>query len=173
MNGFSCLGAIKSGKRAPSSVAAFFKRFEAPGGGFSGNVSGSPDVYTIPQSSMERTHVTELLALAEKALGSRLDEGTRRSLRRIQRDFLSQQTQLVCVLDLGVISPEEYLGQLNVLMKGTMARMETALGRERFIAVFGDAGRHPERMVDRDAFMQTIAAERASAQSDHGRNRRR
>ena len=117
--------------------------------------------------------MTELLALAEKALGSRLDEGTRRSLRRIQRDFLSQQTQLVCVLDLGVISPEEYLGQLNVLMKGTMARMETALGRERFIAVFGDAGRHPERMVDRDAFMQTIAAERASAQSDHGRNRRR
>jgi hypothetical protein len=135
----------------------------AGSGGSPGNVSGSPDVYPIPQSSMERTHVTEFLALAENALGSRLDEGTRRSLRRIQRDFSRRQTQLVRVLDLEAMPPEEYLGQLNALMKATLAQMEMVLGKERFNVVFGDAGRHPERLVDRDAFMGAIAAERASA----------
>jgi hypothetical protein len=49
---------------------------------------------------MER-QLIEFLVLAENALGSHLDEHSRRSLRKIQKDFLRQQTQLVRVLDLG------------------------------------------------------------------------
>jgi hypothetical protein len=63
--------------------------------------------------------LTEFLVLAENALGSRLDERARRSLRKIQKDFLRQQTQLVRVLDLGAIPPEDYLRQLNSLLSFT------------------------------------------------------
>jgi hypothetical protein len=122
--------------------------------------SGSSGVYDTPQSGMELTQLTEFLVLAEGALGHRLDGPTRRSLRKIQRDFSRRQTQLVRILDLGAIAPEEYLGQLNALLKNMMDRMRAALGEERFNVVFGEAGRHPESLVDRSTFMDAIASER-------------
>jgi hypothetical protein len=131
--------------------------------GQSGNLSGSTGVHHIPQSSMEMMQLTEFLALAENALGNRLDEGTRRSLRKIQRDFIRRQTQLARVLDLEAMSPEEYLGQFNALLKTMMDRMRATLGEERFNIVFGEAGRHPEGLVDRDTFMDAVASERHSA----------
>jgi hypothetical protein len=129
--------------------------------GRSRNLSGSSGVYDTPQSGMELTQLTEFLVLAEGALGHRLDEPTRRSLRKIQRDFLRRQAQLVRILDLGVVAPEEYLDQLNALLKTMMDRMRAALGEERFNVVFGEAGRHPEGLVDRSTFMNAIASERA------------
>jgi len=42
-----------------------------------------------------------------------------------------------------------------------MDRMRAALGEERFNVVFGEAGRHPEGLVDRSTFMNAIASERA------------
>jgi hypothetical protein len=49
----------------------------------------------------------------------------------------------------GIMSPDEYLGQLNALLSSIMARMRATLGEERFDIVFGDAGRHPEILVDK------------------------
>jgi hypothetical protein len=112
---------------------------------------------------MELTQLTEFLALAESALGSRLDERTRRSLRNIQRDFARRQTQLVRVLDLGAMPSEEYLGQLNAILKTMMDRMRVTLGEERFNIVFGEAGKHPEGLVDRKMFMEVAASERHPA----------
>jgi hypothetical protein len=128
----------------------------------SGNLSGSSSVYNTPQSSME-PQLTEFLVLAENALGSRLDEHTRRSLRRIQKDFLRRQTQLVRVLDMGVMPPEEYLGQLNALLSTMMDQMRVTLGEERFDVAFGEAGRHPETLVDRGTFIDAVASERRRA----------
>lgn len=132
-------------------------------GGRPWNRSGSSGVYDTPQSSMEPTQLTEFLVLAEGALGHHLDEPTRRSLRKIQRDFSRRRAQLVRVLDLGVVAPEEYLDQLNALLKTMMDRMRAALGEERFNVVFGEAGRHPEGLVDRSTFMNAIASERAAS----------
>ena len=97
--------------------------------------------------------------MAEKALGSRLDDGTRRSLRKIQRDFADHQKQLVRVFDLGAMPPEEYLSQFNAILKTLMDRMRSALGEERFMIVFGEAGRHPEGLVDRSTFMGLAQSE--------------
>jgi hypothetical protein len=132
----------------------------AGGGGLSGNLSGSTDVYSAPQSGMELTQLTEFLALAENALGVRLDADTRRSLRKIQRDFSHRQTQLVRILDLGGISPEEYLGQFNAILKTMMDRMRATLGEDRFKIVFGEAGNHPEGLVNPGTFMEASASER-------------
>jgi hypothetical protein len=110
---------------------------------------------------MEPAQLTEFLALAENALGSRLDEGTRRALRKIQRDFVRRQTQLVRVLDLGAMPPEEYLSQFNAIIKTMMDQMRAKLGEERFNIVFGEAGTHPEGLVDRSTFMDAVASERS------------
>jgi hypothetical protein len=112
---------------------------------------------------MELTQLTEFLMVAEGALGHQLDEPTRRALRKIQRDFLRRQAQLVRVLDVDVVPSEEYLDQLNALLKTMMDRMRAALGEERFHVVFGEVGRHPEGLVDRSTFMDAIASERASS----------
>ena len=132
-------------------------------GGQPWNPFGSSGVYDTPQSTMEPTQLTEFLMLAEGTLGHHLDEPTRRSLRKIQRDFSRRRAQLVRVLDLGLIPPEEYLDQLNAVLKKMMDRMRAALGEERFNVVFGEAGRHPEGLVDRSAFMDAIASERAAS----------
>jgi hypothetical protein len=107
--------------------------------------------------------LTEFLALAEGALGHRLDERARRSLRKIQTDFRHRQEQLVRVLDLNAVTPEEYLDQFNALVKATMDRMRAVLGEERFNIIFGEVGRHPEGLVERSTFMDAIASERASS----------
>ena len=125
------------------------------------NLPTSGGVSYASQSDMEQT-LTEFLKLAEESLGHRIDESTRRSLRQIQKDYLRRQRQLVRTLDVGAMTPEEYLAQLNALLKAVMERMRVALGEERFIIVFGDAGRHPESLVDRSTFIDAIASERAA-----------
>lgn len=151
------------GRGAWPELQACFSGATVPSAGLgrsrSGNVSGSSSVQSTSQSWME-PQVTELLALAEAALGKRLDENTRRSVRRIQRDFTRRQDQLVRVLDLGVMPPEEYLGQFNALLSGMMERIRLTLGNERFDVVFGEAGHHPEALIDRSTFVDAMAAER-------------
>ena len=116
-----------------------------------------------PQSRKELTQLTEFLGMAEGALGHRLDDRTRRSIRKIQTDFWRRQEQLVRILDLKVVTPEEYLDRFNALLKTTMDRMRVVLGEERFNIIFGEVGRHPEGLVERSTFMDAIASERASS----------
>lgn len=152
------LQACYSGATVPTASSA--------AGGSAGrpwNLSGSSGVHKTPRSGMELTQLTEFLVLAEGALGSQLDQDTRRSLRKIQRDFLRRQAQLIRILDLGVMPPEEYLDQFNALLKTMMDRMRVTLGEERFNIVFGEAGSHPEGLVDRSTFMDAIASESDSS----------
>jgi hypothetical protein len=150
------LPACYSGGTVPASSVG------SGGAGRSRNLSGSSSVYSATQSGKEPTQLTELLTLAESALGRRLDEPTRRSIRKTQLDFSRRQARLIHILDLGIVTPEEYLDRFNVLVESTMDRMRDALGEERFGIIFGEAGRHPESLVDRSTFMDAISSERAS-----------
>jgi hypothetical protein len=125
------------------------------------NFSGSSDVLHASQSDMERI-LTEFLKLAEGSLRHQLDQSTRRSLRRVQKNYSARQQRLVQALDVGALDPEEYLDRLNALLKAMMAQMRIVLGEEQFFIVFGEAGRHPEVLVDRDTFMDAIKSERAT-----------
>jgi hypothetical protein len=111
---------------------------------------------------MEMNQLTEISVLAEVALGHPLDAPTRRSLQKIQKDFSRRQARLVHNLDLGIVTSEEYLGQLNALLRSMMDRTQALLGDERFNAIFGEAGRYPESLVDRRTFMEAVASERRS-----------
>jgi hypothetical protein len=124
-----------------------------------GNPPQRASVYYTPQSVMERNQLTEFLSLVESALGHRIEEPARRSIQKIHKDFVRQQTGLVHVLDLGIVDHEEYLRKLNLLLNTMMERMRISLGEERFNIVFGEAGKHPETLVDPDTFSEAIASE--------------
>jgi hypothetical protein len=111
---------------------------------------------------MEMNRLTEISALAEMALGHPLDTSTRRSLQRIQRDFTRRQARLVHNLDSDIVTAEEYLGQLNALLRSMMDRTQALLGDERFNAIFGEAGRYPEGLVDSGTFREAVASDRRS-----------
>lgn len=106
--------------------------------------------------------MTEFLNLAEGALGRRLDENMRRSLRNAQKDYTARQQRLAHALDLGVLTPEQYLDNLDTLLKRMMEQMREVLGEQQFLIVFGEAGRRPEGLVDRGAFMEAIGSERVT-----------
>lgn len=108
--------------------------------------------------------LNEFLTLAEGTLGHRLDEPTYRSFRIAHREFTRKQAQLVKILDSGMVTPEQYLDNFNSLYKALMDRMRDALGEEQFTIVFGEAGRHPESLIDRSIFMDAISIERTSTQ---------
>ena len=59
---------------------------------------------------------------------------------------------LVAQLDREIIGPEQYLDQLNAMFGKAMKDCEHRLGPKRFLELFGEAGRHPEDMVDKDTF---------------------
>jgi hypothetical protein len=131
------------------------------GGGRQWNRSSSSGVSYVSQSDVEQI-LTEFLKLAEESIGRRLDPSTRRSLRRVQKDYSARQQRLVHALDVGALGPEEYLDRFNALLKTMMDRMRVILGEEQFLIVFGDAGNHPEGLVDRGMFMDAIRSERAT-----------
>ena len=94
-------------------------------------------------------------ASAEKALGHPLDQAALKSLAHIAANMGLQNTLAILIdaLDNGTITPVEYLDKLNEAAKASMERNRTLLGDDVFLAVFGEAGLHPEGLVDRKAFL--------------------
>jgi hypothetical protein len=102
----------------------------------------------------EVTQLAELSAMIELALGHPLDQVTLGALLEIQTVMRQTQSVLVARLQNGEITPDQYLAQLNSSFKLTMDETRLLLGHERFQAIFGEAGRHPEGLIDRDRFME-------------------
>jgi hypothetical protein len=95
----------------------------------------------------------EIAALIELTVGEAPDERTVDRLLAVQAGLRSEQGELRKLLEDHAISPETYLARLERAMAGAMRENEAILGTERFLAVFGDAGRHPAGLVDREVFL--------------------
>jgi hypothetical protein len=98
--------------------------------------------------------VAKLAALAEMALGHPLDQPTLNRLLAIQATLRVEQSKLVDLLDAGELTPDQYLTRLNSEVQRAMGENLKVLGEDRFQAIFGEAGRHPEGLVDRKLFME-------------------
>jgi len=96
---------------------------------------------------------SELNALVTMNLGSPLDSRTFDSLALIQFELWATRNELNLGLDAGALSPEGYLARLNSALRVAMERSEGLLGRERFEAIFGETGRQPDKLVDRETFL--------------------
>jgi hypothetical protein len=98
----------------------------------------------------------ELAALVEMGLGRSLDEATFNELKKIQSNLWDTQTELNARLEAGTLSPEAYLSRINAALKTSLENSQSLLGDEQFDAIFGDAGRHPEGLIDRDTFLTDV-----------------
>lgn len=97
--------------------------------------------------------MTEFISLVEAVLGELLDERTAYELSRIQAQLHARGDELTSLLDSGAMNPETYLGQHTEALRDAMKASETLLGRDRFLAIFGEAGDHPKGLFDRAAFL--------------------
>ena len=102
---------------------------------------------------MKAHPLTEFLALAEAALGEPLDEQTACGLLLIQTQLRVRTDEMATLLRSGAMSRETYLKQNNIALRDAMKASEALLGRDRFLAIFGEAGDYPEGLIDGDAFL--------------------
>jgi hypothetical protein len=126
-----------------------------------GNLLSSIGMYNVRVTTVraaviaeEVTQLAELSAMIEMALGRPLDQTTLSALLAIQTVLRQTQSALVSRLQNGELTPDQYLDQLNSTLKLAMDETRLLLGDEGFQAIFGEAGRHPAGLIQRDTFME-------------------
>jgi hypothetical protein len=101
----------------------------------------------------EATQSDDLSALIQMALGYPLDDETFAALFAIQRELWNNKNNLAMRLQNGQLRPEDYLSQLNEMIKLAMDQSCRLLGDERFQQIFGEPGRFPEGLVNPEIFL--------------------
>jgi hypothetical protein len=103
----------------------------------------------------ELTHLRELRALVQLQLHTPLPAATFLSLAAIQEDLRKTQGMLASHLESHAMNSDEYLSRTEAALRDAMVRSLNLLGQERFNALFGDCGNHPEGLVDREVFLES------------------
>jgi hypothetical protein len=132
---------------------------QSPAGNLLARISVYNSTVSSTVATQEASHVAELAALVEMALGHRIEKTTLKSLATIQADLRRTQSQLARWLDTGRVTPDQYLDMLNTTLRAAMEQSRILLGDERFQVIFGEPGKHPEGLVNRATFMEQIASE--------------
>jgi hypothetical protein len=95
----------------------------------------------------------ELTALIEAKLGKQLDKQTFGRLLNEQRKFRRDQDELARQLENGKLDRFQYLELFNELLRRMIAHNREILGTANFHMMYGEAGDHPEGLVDPDVFL--------------------
>jgi hypothetical protein len=109
--------------------------------------------------SQQNSQLAELSAMVETALGYRIDQETIVALFAIQTDLQRADSISVARLEAGEITPDQYLDQVNANLQSAMNQSKALLGEQRFQAIFGEAGDHPEGLIHRYTFMERTIAD--------------
>ena len=102
--------------------------------------------------------MSELATLIETSLGYPLDPDTLADLEAIQARHWAAHDALTKMLEAGILNPDTYLSRLTADLRASMADCLTLLGDARFVRIFGEAGRHPEAMIEagRATFLKSL-----------------
>ena len=84
------------------------------------------------------------------APGPSLDAPTFQALAAAQSELWKAREDLETMVQRGDLYPEDYLKRLNSAIEQSMRQSLRVLGPERFDAIFGEADKHPEDLVDRE-----------------------
>jgi hypothetical protein len=128
------------------------------------NLSSSLDInhsvvsnYVFAQGAQRGGEVLDFSAIAEATLGHPLEERARAQLQVIQAELRGAQFELIRRLQCGEITPDQYLGNFNNVLRSAMEKCRDLLGDKLFRDIFGEAGLHPEGLVDKNAFTEQAA----------------
>lgn len=102
----------------------------------------------------EARRLSELSALVHLGLGHPLDARTFQRIAVLQSALQARQTALASALQATRLSPENYLDQLQSALAEWARQTESALGRERFVAIFGPTD--ATGIIDPQLFKQQV-----------------
>jgi hypothetical protein len=97
--------------------------------------------------SRDSGRLAELAASVEIGFGRSLDAPMFDALAIVQVELWKTRETLETILRKGDLYPEIYLERLNSAIELSMRQSLRVLGRERFEAIFGEAGRNPETLT--------------------------
>jgi len=112
------------------------------------------DIYAPVSSNPATVRGRELAALVLERLGRPLSVPTFQRLSEIQQQLQETQAALAQRKADGNVSPEEYLEGVNEALAFAMRQSKQVLGRGDFLTIFGEAGGHPEGLIDRETFLK-------------------
>lgn len=102
----------------------------------------------------EKIRLSELQELVNRGLGHSLDDDTFSKLADIQLRMQTNNDTVSKLLELKYkMTKEECLNQFNDNAKKMMTEALELLGEEKFLAIFGETGLHPEGLIDREIFL--------------------
>ncbi len=97
--------------------------------------------------------LSELNDLVVQGLGHPLDDDTFSKLADIQLRMRNEHEKICNLLALRYITRFEFLDRSEENFRKMFNEAHEFLGNETFVAIFGEAGMHPEGMIDREAFL--------------------
>jgi hypothetical protein len=98
-------------------------------------------------------NIEEMTAFFKARLKHSLSEWLIKMLFEIQIEFRNRQAALIDQLNSDKITRERYLDEFNAALRLSMEESRSLLGQKDFALVYGEAGFHPESLVDREAFI--------------------
>jgi hypothetical protein len=134
---------------------------EAAAGWCTNGLREAEAAYVMQGDGFVDQAVQRMNLLLDRALAGRLDPGTRARVEQIVGATATRQRELALALQRGEIAPQVYLDQFNQLVAEDFRRIDAVLGRDAFLAVFGEPPEVAANIIDPEAF--------AAA---HGLNRR-
>ena len=117
------------------------------------NMTGKDTYDQVVSYAPGESRLTELAALTQLGPGRPLDPLTFSAPADIQAELWYSRQSLAALLLARKLSQEDYLEKLNSAVRASMKNSATLLGNEKFKAIFGDAGRNPDGLTDRSAFL--------------------
>ena len=112
-----------------------------------------PEAAYVMQSDPFVDHAVQRMnLLLDRGLAGRVDPGVRTRVEQIVAATATRQRELALALKRGEIAPQVYLDQFNQLVTEDFRRIDAVLGRDAFIAVFGEPPDVAANIIDPEAF---------------------
>ena len=118
--------------------------------------------YAMQSDPFVEQSVLRMTLLLDRALAGRLDPGVRARVEQIVAATAVRHRELVLAFENGEITPEAYRDAFNDLVATDFRRIDEVLGRDAFLAVFGEPPEVAAKVIDPKAF----AAAHGSNQRD-------
>ncbi|MER2268005.1 hypothetical protein [Methylobacterium oxalidis] len=96
--------------------------------------------------------IRDLRDLVDAHPAAGIDEDRFERLVQAQTVFWLRKDDLAAAMEQGSIEPDRYLEQFNAALAEAMDRSRAAIGGHAFAELFGEAGEHPEDLVDPEIF---------------------
>ncbi|WP_162560706.1 hypothetical protein [Methylobacterium durans] len=127
---------------------------------------GSPSPRSPMESDVFETEMSrriqDLRDLVHAHPAAGIDGDRFERLVQVQTLFWSRKDALAVEMAQGTIDPDDYLERFNAALAESMDRSRAAIGSRAFAELFGEAGEHPEDLVDPDIFEEVHGPQHAA-----------